>query len=312
MASSNSDKRRVLVTGSTGKQGAAVINALLSSNTTFPIQILALTRNVDSTQAKVLAAKSDSVTLVKGDLSDCDAVFAQRDGPIHTVFSVQVNVFGSPQKTQEEVVLAKSLIDAAIANKVQHIVQASGDRGGAERSEWDETPVPHFATKFQIEQYLKEKAEAADISWTVLRPVSFMENYSPDFNGRGFAAMWHGLGDKPLQLVATKDIGIFAAKAILAPEDSRFHNKAISIAGDELTQNEACKVFQKVFHTKMPMIFPFVGNIVQWKIPEVKSMFEWFKKVGFAADVNECKKINENMLDFESWLRQESGFRGWF
>ena len=312
MGTPNSDAQRVLITGATGNQGSAVINALLANRSDKPVQILALTRNVDSSQAKAIAAKSDAVTLIKGDLSSCEAIFAQCNGPVHTVFSVQINVFGSPQKNQEEVILAKSLIDVAIANKVQHFVQASGDRGGPERSEWDATGVPHFATKFQIEKYLKEKAGPASMSWTLLRPVSFMDNYTPDFHGRGFAAMWHGIGKKPLQLVATKDIGIFAAKAIQAPEDPRFHNTVISIAGDELTQDEACKVFQKVFGTKMPMIFPFVGNIVQWKVPEVKAMFEWFKEVGFAADVDECKKLNVDMLDFETWLKQESGFKGWF
>ncbi|KAL9089965.1 MAG: hypothetical protein Q9165_005494 [Trypethelium subeluteriae] len=307
-----SNTRRCLVTGSTGNQGSAVINALVSSNATFPIQILALTRNVDSPQAKALATKSDCITMIKGDLSDCDAIFAQCGGPVQCVFSVQVNVFGSPQKNQEEVLLAKSLIDAAISNKVEHFMQASGDRGGPERSDWDATGVPHFATKFQIEKYLQEKATAAEMTWTVLRPVTFMENYTPDFHGRGFAAMWHGLGNKPLQLVAAKDIGIFAAQAIQSPEDPLFRNKAVSIAADELTQDEACKVFQKVYGTKMPMIFPFVGNIVQWKIPEVKAMFEWFKDMGYGANIDECKKVNHSMLDFEAWLRQESGFKGWF
>ena len=312
MTPPDSATRRLMITGATGNQGSAVINALLAHSSTNPVQILAVTRNVDSPQAKALAAKSDSVTLVKGNLSDCGAIFAQCGGPVHTVFSVQVNVYGSAQKHQEEVILGKSLIDASIANKVQHFIQQSGDRGGPERSEWDATGVPHFATKFQIEKYLQEKAGAAGMTWTVLRPVTFMENYTPDFHGRGFAAMWHGLGDKRLQLVATKDIGIFAARAIQTPEDPLFQNKAVSIAGDELTQDEACKIFQRVYGTKMPMIFPFVGALVQWKISEVKAMFEWFKEVGYAANISECKKINEEMLDFEAWLRQESGFKGWF
>ena len=127
--------------------------------------------------------------------------------------------------------------------------------------------------------------------------------------GRGFAAMWHNLGDKPLQFIATKDIGIVAAKAISEPDSSIFRNRSISLAGDELTQDQACKAFQRVYGSCMPMIFPFVGGLVQWKIPEVKAMFSWFKEVGFAADVEECRRIHPGILDFETWLREESGFK---
>lgn len=128
-------------------------------------------------------------------------------------------------------------------------------------------------------------------------------------HGRGFAAMWHNIGDKPLQFIAAKDIGIVTAKAIAEPESPIFQNKSISLAGDELTQDEGCKAFQKVYGTRMPMIFPFVGGIVQWKIPEVKSMFSWFKEVGYGANVEEYRKIHPGLLNFESWLREESQFK---
>ena len=134
------------------------------------------------------------------------------------------------------------------------------------------------------------------------------ENYTADMHGRGFAAMWHNV-KKPLQLVSIRDIGIVAAKAITEPENPDFHNKALSLAGDALTQDDACKVYQKVFGTRMPMIFPFVGDIVKWKIPEVRIMFQWFSDVGFGASIDECRKINPAILDFEHWLKEESPFR---
>lgn len=137
----------------------------------------------------------------------------------------------------------------------------------------------------------------------------FQENYTPDMRGRGFAAMWHNMGDKPLQFIATKDIGIIAVKAIAEPDSPKFHNKAISLAGDDLTQDQGCKAFQAVYGSRMPMMFPFVGNVVQWKMPEVKAMFEWYKDVGFGADVGACRQIHPGLLDFETWLKEESQFK---
>lgn len=66
----------VLVTGATGKQGSAVIDALLASSSVKDILIFALTRNPESAPAKALQAKApEKIELVKGDLKDCNAVF---------------------------------------------------------------------------------------------------------------------------------------------------------------------------------------------------------------------------------------------
>lgn len=165
--------RNVLITGATGNQGTAVINALLANPATTNVNIFAMTRNPGSEASQRLTTKSPTIKLVKGHFSDCEALFQQCNTQIDAVYSVQVNQYGSPQQHQEEVHQAKNLIDASVAHRVRHFVQASGDRGGAERSEWDATGVPNFATKFQVEKYLKEKA-GDEMTWTILRPASFM------------------------------------------------------------------------------------------------------------------------------------------
>ncbi len=97
------------------------------------------------------------------------------------------------------------------------------------------------------------QAHAAGMSYTILRPVSFMDNMAPDLHGKGFATMWANVvGSRPLQLVSAKDIGVFAAKALMEPASPAFHNKALSLAGEELTQAQASKVFEKVYGKPMP------------------------------------------------------------
>ena len=82
--------KAILVTGATGKQGGALIAALLSHNA--PFTILAVTRNPESPSAQKLAAKSPRIKLVKGNLDDLPALFgaAKAISPqIWGVFSVQ-------------------------------------------------------------------------------------------------------------------------------------------------------------------------------------------------------------------------------
>lgn len=86
--------RTVLITGATGKQGGALVRALLSRGSEF--RILALTRDKTSPSARRLAAKSNNISLVQGDLNNVDGVFKaakQLQPDIWGVFSVQVYIF---------------------------------------------------------------------------------------------------------------------------------------------------------------------------------------------------------------------------
>ena len=90
--------RAILVTGATGKQGGALIKALLADKAGF--RILAVTRASNSASAKRLAAKSSDITLVQGDLNDTEAMFKNAEQassqPIWGVFSVQVRTTKAP------------------------------------------------------------------------------------------------------------------------------------------------------------------------------------------------------------------------
>lgn len=300
--------RKILVSGATGKQGGAVVKALLESPPPFPHEILALTRNTSSKSAKALADKPN-VSLLQGDLNDCPAIFekAGGKGSIWGVFSVQLPAFGGKGPKDQEEQQGNALTDAAVENGVSHFVYSGVDRGGA-NSDNTPTEIPHFIAKHIVERHLKEKATGTDMSWTILRPVAFFENMTPDMLGRGFGAMWMNMGNTKLQLVATKDIGVFAAMAFADP--GKFKNKAITLAGDELTYAEGSDVFYKVHGRALPRSYGFVGNFFQWMIPELGIMFKWFVDAGYGADIAECKSLNPKMLDFEAWLREESKFTG--
>ncbi|EXJ62252.1 hypothetical protein A1O7_02685 [Cladophialophora yegresii CBS 114405] len=301
--------RKILVSGATGKQGGAVVKALLANPPPFDYEILALTRKTTSKSAKALSS-NPKVTLIEGDLEDSAAIFRKAGGvgAVWGVFCVTIpNFKGKVESLETEQGIR--LVDAAIQNNVKHFVYTSVDRGGAEKSEVNATYVPHFVSKYKVEKHLKEVAHTSGMTYTILRPTAFMDNLTPNFGGQIFAATWHSLGDKPLQLVAVKDIGVFAALAFAKSDTGDYRNTAISLAGCDLTQAQAEEIFWKVLGRPMPRTYDFVSDLLLYMIAEVGTMFKWFKEEGYGADLAQCRRLNENILDFEGYLREESGFK---
>jgi len=297
----------VLITGATGKQGGSVIKALLASPEASQFTILALTRNAESTSAKKLVEQGCKI--VQGDLHDVPAVFEAAkkatSEPIWGVFSVQIPLGkGATVETEEK--QGKDLVDAALANNVQQFVYTSVDRGGDEKSYENPTPIPHFISKHNIEHHLVDNA-GDKLKWTILRPVAFMDNATPDFMGKGFATMWsQAVKEKPLQLIASSDIGHFAAQAFINP--SEYANKSISLAGDSLSYAEANKVFKEKLGYDLPTTFAFIGTAIMWGVADVGKMFSWFYTDGYGADIKKLKTTHPGLLSFGEWLEKEGKF----
>ena len=301
-----SSSRTILVTGATGKQGGAVINALLASQPTPPFKILAVTRNTTSGGAKALASKPN-VSLVEGDLNDCEAIFKKADTKIWGVFSLQVPM-GKGASTEIEQVQGKALVDAAVAHGVSFFVYSSVDRGG-EASDSDPTNVPHFASKYNIEKHLMKQAAASpnEMQWTILRPTAFYDNFTPDMMGKMFGAMYKGMkAGKRLQLISCRDIGIFAARAFNDPDE--YNGQSISLAGDDVNFDEADAVFKKVLGYGMPVTYTFLGTALRWGMKELGSMYTWFEDVGYGADIQTLRKTEPKLQDLGSWLEEDSKF----
>ncbi|KAL9134374.1 MAG: hypothetical protein Q9175_004442 [Cornicularia normoerica] len=308
-----SSPKPILVLGATGKQGKKVIETILASNSKADFTILALTRNPDSASAKALAAKSTIIKLVKGNLDDTPNVFkaaleASDRVPIWGVFSVQQAV--QDGATQEgETKQGKAVVDQAVAHNVKIFVYTSVDRGG-KRSESNPTYVPHFISKHDVEAHLRVKAADAKMQYTILRPVAFMDGLTPDFMGKVFATFLK-IGvkpSKPLAFVATSDIGFFGAQAFLQPESPEYKDKAISLAGDELTFKQVKQVFREKFGYEIPTTFEFLARFIKWWVSELGIMFKWFDEEGFDVDIPKLKRMNPGLKDFGTWMETESGF----
>lgn len=161
--------------------------------------------------------------------------------------------------------------------------------------------------KHEIEAHLKNKAKQSGMEWTILRPVAFFENLTPDYFGKVFTTAWQmSLKGKPLQLIAIGDVGFFAAAAFMNPEASKNH--AFSIAGDELTFDEMSETFKRLTGKKVPTTFTTPVWLMMTMVKELGTMFKWFYDQGYAADIPALKKLNPELKTFVEWLKEDSQF----
>ncbi|KAL1892636.1 hypothetical protein Sste5346_006921 [Sporothrix stenoceras] len=304
----------VLVVGATGKQGAAVVKSLLQSDDST-LTVHALTRDASTPRAQALAASDSRLRLVQGDQLKPDEIFAQlpKDS-ISSLFLITVPPKEEPQ--------AIPFIDVALAHGVRHIVYSSVDRGGDEHSWSNPTNVKHFAEKNTIEHHLRDATAKSSqkTTWTILRPVAFMDNYNPGYFVSGAFVSMSSITMRPetkLQLIATSDIGRWAAASIHASlkdlaagtTTSPYTNRAIGLAGDNLTLGEARAIFQRVVGRPTPWALWIVGKLVLTLVPDLNTMFKWFEQEGYGVDIAARQGEAPGVTSFEEWLRKDSQWK---
>jgi uncharacterized protein YbjT (DUF2867 family) len=187
-----------------------------------------------------------------------------------------------------------------LKNGVKHFVYSSVDRHGAKSIE-NPTNVPHFVSKHHIEHHLINSTKGTNMSWTILRPVAFMENFDGGFMGKLIATMWDiVLKSRSFQLIATDDIGIFAAKSFM--DLDTYKEQCISLAGDELTYEQMAKVFEDKTGSQVPRTWNIVARLILWISKDLRTMYEFFKTEGYAADIKELRKVHPGLMDLQTWL----------
>ncbi len=205
----------------------------------------------------------------------------------------------------------KALVDASVKAGVKQFVFTSVERGGEERSWENPTTVPHFLTKHHIEQHMLEKIKASkdadSMKWTVLRPVAFMDNLQPGLLAKLFASAWKVTlppsQNQKIQFIATEDVGWFAAQAFLNPEE--YADRAISLAGDEISYAEADEAFKSKLGYTMPLTFGPLARFGLWASRDFGTMFDFFRDEGFGADVEGLRRVHPGMMRFADWVEKK-------
>jgi uncharacterized protein YbjT (DUF2867 family) len=273
----------VLVTGATGNQGGAVTTALLEKGH----KVRALARDLDSNRAKILADRG--VELVHGNMNDMEAVAQALQG-IDTFYLMGTPVeAGVEAETRQGIALA----DAAKAAGIGHLVY--GSVASADLN----TQIPHFDSKYKVEQHIK----SLGIPYTISAPVFFMDNAVAPWaidglkQGKILQAM---PSDRLLQQISVKNIGEFVASLINRRES--VFGMRFDIAGDELTGDESAEILSNKTGRVMTFeSFPVAALIEQ--DADMGAMFEWFDRVGYSADIAKLKNDfpDVNWQDYAEW-----------
>ncbi|MBI4513995.1 MAG: NmrA/HSCARG family protein [Gemmatimonadetes bacterium] len=264
-------KDLIAVFGATGSQGGATIHELLQAGH----KVRAVTRKPEGGAAKALAARGAEV--VKADLDDAASLERALSGA-WGVFAVQ-NTWEAGVEREE--VQGKRIAEIARKKEVQHFVYTSV--GSAQHK----TGIPHFDNKWRVEETVRSLHFP---SYTILRPVFFMDNFGSPWFKPGLAEGKLVMGIKPtttLQMIAVADIGKFGLLAF--EQHERMNGREIDLAGDQHTMPDAAEILAKAMGKKITFVEQPIDEVRKWS-EDYAIMLEWFIRVGYSVDIPRLAK----------------------
>ena len=278
-----SGQLKVLVIGATGQQGGSVARLLLSRGHV----VRAFTRSRESPAARQL--KELGAELAVGNNEESESVVLAAQG-MDAVYAM-TSFFESG--IDAEVNQGEKIADAIRAAGARHLVFSSV--GSADKS----TGIPHFESKYRIEQHIK----SLRIPYTIVAPVFFSENLFSPWTLPGLIQGTLALPmppDRPLQQIPVGDIASFVALALENP--SRFLNQRIDIASDELSGRRAAEIISNasghtIDYAQIPIAKAYEMS------EDVARMYEWFDNVGYSADITALRRNypETGWRTFEQW-----------
>lgn len=274
---------KIAVFGISGSQGGAVASALIKTGN---YKVIGITRNPNKKELAHL--KKQGVEIRQADMNDKYSLTSVlRD--VDAVFSVQ-NFWEAGK--DREIEQGKNVVNAAKEVGVKFLLYSSV--GGADRKSglnaWD--------SKWAIEEYLR----TSGLPHCVLRPVYFMDNFKTLLKTEILTKSTVTLPfnpDKPLQMIAVHDIGEFARICFSQP--SQWIGKAIELAGDELTMKKAVDVLGRSLGKYVT--YHHDTNTEKYGT-DTTSMYQWFEKAGYKADIPKLKEMCPGLMTFEKWARE--------
>jgi len=275
----------ILVTGATGQQGGVVARGLLRRGHT----VRAFTRKTDSASAKALAEAGAQVVLgALEDRASLDRALAGTDA----VFAM-----GTPFERGPAVEVTQGITIANAAKAAgAYLVYTSV--GNADRA----TGVPHFESKYRVEQHIRSIGARA----AIIAPVYFMENayFTVDQLKAGIYATPLPPGRKLAQ-IALDDIGACAIAALENP--ASYTGTRYDLAGDEISGEDAVAILSRVsgrpfqyFQVPMERIRERMGE-------DGALMYAWFERTGYTFDRAALARAFPGVTwtAFETWARRQ-------
>lgn len=280
------ETKTILVSGATGQQGGAVARSLLKRGH----RVRGLTRSSD----KIKDLQGLGIEGVRGDLTvrgtlppalrGVDGFFIVTT-PFGEDFSVDV---------EKEIRQGTGAVDAAKAARVPHVVLSSV------ASADEDTGIPHFESKAQVEDHLKRSG----LRYTIARPVAFMETYAGWQIG---SAMRTGTLALPLdegfrlQMVSVADIGEIVARAFERGEWAA--GRTVELAGDEVSMGDLARRFSQKLGRSIRYVEVSDEETEKTMGEDGARMFRWFREKGYHVDIGALEREwGHRMTRLEEYL----------
>ncbi len=306
------NKKIIAVVGATGAQGSGLVRAILNDSESGFVP-RAITRNKNSEKAKELIKLG--VQVVEANVDDTESLKQAFKGA-YGAFCV--TFFWEHLSPEREIQQAKNQAKAAREAGIKHIIWSTLE----DTRKWipledDRMPtlqekykVPHFDAKGESNMYFEESG----VPYTLLNTSFYWDNFiyfglGPQKGPDGRYAITFPMSDKKLPGIASEDIGKCALTIFKSGDE--FIGKTVSISGGHLTGNEMAKSFSNqlgievVYNDVPPAVyrsFGFPGADDMGNMFQFKADFE--NEYCKARDINTTKKLNPELLDFDSWLEK--------
>lgn len=304
------NRKIIAVIGATGAQGKGVINAILNDKSGEFVP-RAITRNANSEKAKELAALG--IEVVEANVDEKDSIVKAFKGAYGAFCVTFFWEHFSPEKETQQ---AKNQADAAKEAGIEHVIWSTLE----DTRNWiplddDRMPtlhgkykVPHFDSKGEANKFFVNSG----VPYTLLNTSFYWENFiyfglGPQKGADEKYAITFPMGDKKLPGISSADIGKCAFA--IFKNGAEYKGKTVSIAGEHLTGAQMASAFSK--HLGVDVVYNAVPPEVyrSFGFPGADDMGNMFQfKADFEADfcgarnIDAVKKLNPELLDFNSWL----------
>ncbi|MEB3358346.1 MAG: NmrA/HSCARG family protein [Synechococcales bacterium] len=282
---------KVLLIGVTGGTGGNAVKGLLEQNVT---DLRAITRKIDLERPSLAALHRNGVELVEADL-DNDASLSAAFADVSAVYC-HATAGDAAKADPKEIPRAERVAQAAQQAHVSHFVYNSA--GGGDRN----SGIPHIEQKYQVEQILQQ----AGLPTTMLRACLFMEEFWKPYTRPSILKGSFSFAvqpNKPLHLLATKDMGRVAAYVM--KHRSQYLGQAIELAGDVLTPPQMAAAFSRaqgspVVYKEVP---PWIFLLLLRK--SLFDLIQWYRNQGYQADVPHLRETFPGLLTtFDEFLEE--------
>ena len=300
----------IAVLGATGAQGGGLVRAI-QANPAAGFTARAITRDVNSTKAKALAALGAEVVAADvADRASLERAFAGAHGAYCVTF------FWDHFSAEREGAEAAHMAAAAKAAQLQHVIWSTLE----DTRKWyplSDNRMPTLQGKYKVPHFdAKGEADArfieAGVPTTFLLTSFYWENFihfglGPKPGPDGKLAITMPMGDQPLPSIAAEDIGkcAFGIFRAGAPHIGR----TVGIAGGHLTGAQFASSLSRAlgreigYNAVSPATFrgfgfpgaDDLGNMFQFNA-------EYSDYFAGARDLDLSRALNPQLQSFDAWL----------